>query len=70
MQMPGTIYLLALRNKSFINAKLFKHESSSRKYKENQEFDMYIRNENLQNNEGGRTQCHILFCLVSSYYLQ
>ncbi len=48
MQMSGNTgtYLLALRDKSFINAKLFKHESSSRKYKENQEFDMYIRNEN------------------------
>ncbi len=70
MQMSGYTYLLALRDKSFNKAKLFKHESSSRKYKENREFDMYIRNENLQNNEGERTQCHILFRLVSSYYLQ
>jgi hypothetical protein len=46
MQMSGYTYQLALRDKSFINAKLFKRESSSRKYKENQEFDMYIRNEN------------------------
>jgi hypothetical protein len=69
MQMSGNTYLLALRDKNFINAKLFKHESSSRKYKENQEFVMYIRNENLQNSEGGRTQRHILFRLVSSYYL-